>query len=182
MSMIFEYSIKRNKRSKRIKITIDPHKGVFVTLPFFLPDRAARLFVIQQHEWIEEKLNYFKKHGVPMKLKGSSREYFKYKELAREHISKRLDYFNQFYNFNYKKIAIRNQATRWGSCSSNKILNFHYKLVLLDPSLSDYVIVHELCHLQQMNHSKAFWNLVSATVPDYKAKRRLLRTQGVSVS
>jgi predicted metal-dependent hydrolase len=97
----------------------------------------------------------------------------KYEE-ARALAAARLAHFNTFYNFTYNQVRIRNQKTRWGSCSQKGNLNFTYKLILLSSRLVDYVIVHELCHLEQMNHSPKFWELVSQTIPDYKARRREL--------
>lgn len=106
---------------------------------------------------------------------GTKRHYLKYKELARELIHQRLELYNQYYNFNYQRIAVRNQCSRWGSCSSKKNLNFNYKLLFLPQSLTDYIIVHELCHLQEMNHSQQFWNLVAQQIPNYKIFRRRLK-------
>jgi predicted metal-dependent hydrolase len=98
----------------------------------------------------------------------SNVEYLKLKEYARDLVMKRLEKFNQIYGFKYNAVAIRNQKTRWGSCSSKGNLNFNYKIVLLPPRHADYIIVHELCHLKEFNHSKRFWNLVSKTFPDYE--------------
>lgn len=89
------------------------------------------------------------------------------RELARIFVENRLSYFNKFYKFEINRIAIKNTRRRWGSCSSKKNLNFNYKIIYLKPELADYLIVHELCHLGQMNHSKKFWVLVSKTIPNY---------------
>lgn len=99
-------------------------------------------------------------------LKGRKKDYQKYKEAARELVKERLAHFNQFYGFKVGRVAIRNQKTRWGSCSKNGNLNFNYKIARLPPKLADYIIVHELCHLGEFNHSKRFWALVAKTVPD----------------
>jgi len=87
----------------------------------------------------------------------------------------RLGHFNQFYGFEYKRISIRNQKTRWGSCSKKGNLNFNYKLLFLSQEQADYIIVHELCHLKEMNHSKRFWNLVLESILDYKNVRKSLK-------
>jgi len=89
-----------------------------------------------------------------------------------------LEYFNTFYNFKWGRVTIRNQKTRWGSCSKKGNLNFNYKIALLKPSQADYIIVHELCHLKEFNHGKNFWSLVAQTIPDYKEVRSSLRTSG----
>ncbi len=89
--------------------------------------------------------------------------------------SKKVFFLNQFYNFNYNKITIRNQKSRWGSCSSKGNLNFNYRIFLLPDELTNYIIIHELCHLKEMNHSKKFWNLVHEQIPNYKEKRRELK-------
>ena len=91
----------------------------------------------------------------------------KKREQARRFVESRIKYYNSFYNFKINRIAIKNQGTRWGSCSSKGNLNFNYKIIYLRPALADYLIVHELCHLQEFNHSKRFKDLVSKTIPDY---------------
>ncbi len=90
------------------------------------------------------------------------------KEFARVLIHSRLDHYNQFYNLQYNRVAIRNQRRCWGSCTSLKNLNFSYKILFLPAHLQDYIVVHELCHLQELNHGKNFWALVAEVLPDYK--------------
>jgi predicted metal-dependent hydrolase len=88
-------------------------------------------------------------------------------EEARALVKNRVEYFNRFYGFKINRIAIKNTKTRWGSCSSKGNLNFNYKIIYLKPHLADYLIVHELCHLGELNHSKRFWELVCKIIPDY---------------
>lgn len=107
--------------------------------------------------------------------KGSRKEYLKHKEAARKLVYERLEYFNQFYGFTYSRVAIRNQKTRWGSCSKRGNLNFSYRLALLPPHHADYIIVHELCHLGEFNHSPAFWALVEQQVSEHREIRRQLK-------
>ena len=104
------------------------------------------------------------------------KHYELYKEAARELCYARLAHFNEYYNFEYKRVAIRNTRSRWGSCSSKKNLNFNYRIILLPPELQDYLIVHELCHLEEMNHGPQFWSLVAEQAPDYKERIKSLRT------
>lgn len=107
-------------------------------------------------------------------LGGSKKAYQTHKEVARELVHRKLVEFNKHYQFSYKKVAIRNQRSRWGSCSKQGNLNFNYRIALLPEMLQDYIIVHELCHLRAFNHSKTFWALVAETVPNHVACRKAL--------
>ena len=122
-----------------------------------------------------------KVHRVKKRVKGKSLNYIKYKKDASILVKERLEYFNTFYNFKLGRVAIRNQKTRWGSCSKKGNLNFNYKIVLLTAKQADYIIVHELCHLKEFNHSGRFWNLVANAVPDYKVVRSSLRMNGLKL-
>jgi predicted metal-dependent hydrolase len=125
---------------------------------------------------------YFRaRRVVHRKEKRTSKNYLKYKESARGIAISRLEYFNTFYGFKYNRIAIRDQKTRWGSCSKKGNLNFNYKIALIPEKARDYIIVHELCHLGEFNHSRNFWNLVKKTVPDYLEIRRALKKIGYSL-
>ncbi len=104
--------------------------------------------------------------------RGKKSEYIAYKNIAKKIALDKIKHFNAFYNFTFKKISIKNQKTRWGSCSKKGNLNFNYKIALLPKEFADYVIIHELCHLGQFNHSPAFWHLVAKTIPNYKAIKK----------
>lgn len=113
-----------------------------------------------------------------------TKHYLEHKEVARELVLARLHHFNKHYSYSWNRVSIRNQRRCWGSCSSKKNLNFSYKLLLLPPHLCDYIIVHELCHLKEMNHGRNFWKLVEETLPDYKQRIKELKSierQGQSV-
>jgi predicted metal-dependent hydrolase len=96
-------------------------------------------------------------------------------QIAREQIGNRVTFYSKEHGFEFNRVAIKNQRSRWGSCSTKKNLNFNWKLILTPSLCLDYVVVHELCHLKQMNHSKNFWNLVEEIMPDYKLHRRKLK-------
>jgi predicted metal-dependent hydrolase len=103
------------------------------------------------------------------------RAFLKYKEEARELVKERIAVFNKIYGLSPNRITIRNTKSRWGSCSKKGNLNFNYRIVFLPPALADYLVVHELCHLGEFNHSPKFWNLVAKAVPDYKKLQKELR-------
>lgn len=101
--------------------------------------------------------------------------YEAWKEIARSVIAERTRFWNEHYGFTYQRIAIRNQKRRWGSCSARGNINFNYRLIFLPEGLMDYVIVHELCHLGELNHGSGFWNLVAKGLPDYELRRTHLK-------
>ena len=94
---------------------------------------------------------------------------------AKKVIIDRVRYFAKIYNLKYRRVAIKDLSSRWGSCSAKKNLNFHYGLAFLSPEILDYVVVHELCHLVHLNHSRAFWKLVAQTTPDFRQRILALR-------
>ena len=101
-----------------------------------------------------------------------------YKSQAREYIKKRCHELAQEHGFTYKSIRITSAVTRWGSCSSQRSLNFSYRLIMAPRDAIDYVIIHELCHLREMNHSARFWKQVYDIMPEYKNHEKHLKTDG----
>jgi predicted metal-dependent hydrolase len=99
----------------------------------------------------------------------------KKQEQAERFIEGRINYFNKFYKFSINRVAVKNQSSRWGSCSSKGNLNFNYKIIYLRRDLADYLVVHELCHLGELNHSKRFWALVKQTIPNFVELNKELR-------
>ncbi|OGC69313.1 hypothetical protein A2415_02965 [candidate division WWE3 bacterium RIFOXYC1_FULL_39_7] len=106
----------------------------------------------------------------------SKKHYLQNKLKAKEIILESLIFFAALYGVKYKKVAIRNQRTRWGSCSKSGNLNFNYKVAFLPKLQRDYVIVHEVCHLIEFNHSKRFWAQVERTIPNYKEIKKQVRS------
>lgn len=100
--------------------------------------------------------------------------YLKHKEVARKIVHNRIAHFAPVYGLTVGRVAIRDQKSRWGSCSRKGNLNFNYRIALLPSHLVDYIVVHELCHLKEFNHSEHFWNHVARTIPDYLACRKEL--------
>ncbi len=102
-------------------------------------------------------------------------DYKKYKEDARSLVHKKIAELNAHYGYKVGRVSIRNTKSRWGSCSKQGNLNFNYKVLFLPPHISEYIIVHELCHIKEFNHSPNFWNLVAELVPNHKAIRKELK-------
>lgn len=121
----------------------------------------------------------FKKKRKPRKnfnfISSEQKKYWKYKAVAQKLAEERVAYFNEHYHYSFNRISIRNQKTRWGSCSLKKNLNFNWRIILLPDNLRDYLIIHELCHLKEMNHSLNFWKLVQEKVKDYKTRRKMIK-------
>lgn len=102
----------------------------------------------------------------------------RYRKAAREVFTARVAYYHKFTGGSFTSITIRDQKSRWGSCSSRGTLSFNYRLLFAPPGVLDYVVVHELCHLTHMNHSKDFWNMVGHIMPEYKTCKTWLREHG----
>ena len=106
----------------------------------------------------------------------SKKHYLQNKEIARDIILESLKSFCDFYGVKYCKLAIRNQKTKWGSCSKSGNLNFNYRIVFLSKEQRDYIIAHEICHLIEFNHSRSFWSEVEKTIPNYKGIRKEIKS------
>lgn len=179
----FPLEIKTSNYAKQIRITVHHDGRVTAVKPQKVSFERFLFFVENKISWIEEKIHFFLTHPITLypKIHRSKKEILLYRKQARTLVQNRLEYFNQFYRYSYNKVFIKNQKTRWGSCSKNKNLNFNYKIVLLPEKLQDYIIVHELCHLGEFNHSKKFWNLVEKTIPDYLTIKKDLRKIGFTL-
>ncbi len=171
--LLIDYEIKKYKRSKHMRIRVLAGGRVVVSAPRRTPLFLIEQFVASQSNWIAlaraKMLNV-----APLQRLGSTEEYNKNKKEALRVFTARLLELNVNYHFSYKRVSVRNQKTRWGSCSKTGTLSFSYRLLFLPPEVRDYVLVHELCHTKEMNHSRRFWELVSQTVPNYKVLRRKL--------
>jgi len=151
-----------------------------VTVPRGIGENLVEKFIVTKSQWVIDKLEYFKSFPVGIFFKRNKKYSLKLKKEAFELVDKRVTYFNQAYGFRFDKVSIRNQKTRWGSCSEKGNLNFNYKIASLPQRTADYIIVHELCHLGEFNHSQKFWNLVARAVPDYLQIRNELKNKGIN--
>lgn len=171
----FPYIIKTVRRSRHVRLAVHHDGRVVVTKPYFFAKASAEAFLFSKIDWIKDKLEHFKNMPTPLSKPHDHEDYLQHKQAAHVLVIKRLEHFNSYYGFSYKRISIRDQKTRWGSCSISGNLNFSYRLLELSPAAADYIIVHELCHLKEFNHSARFWALVAKTIPDHVVLRRELR-------
>ena len=161
-------------RRKTISIQIDREGQVIVRTPYGITKRQVEEFLYEKKDWIlqtRQRVEKRKTEQIPISEE-VRREGI---ERAKRIFPERTAYFAKRMGVDYGRITIREQKTRWGSCSSKGNLNFNWKLVLLAPELLDYVVVHELAHRREMNHSKNFWKIVEAELPDYRERRRRLK-------
>lgn len=165
---------------KSVAIQIKPDGTVVLRAPYGVPKRELNRILEEKSAWIEAHLQEIKEQEAEQKAlpKFSKQEIKELANKALAYIPERVKYYAPIVGVNYTRITIRNQKTRWGSCSSKGGLNFNCLLMLTPPEVVDYVVVHELCHRKEMNHSKAFWDEVEKVLPDYKSAKRWLRENG----
>ncbi len=166
---------KQSAFARALRITVRGDGTVLVTRPRFVSLRTAEKFAQEKIYWIQEKVHQANTRPKISNPRLSPKELATAKREALTLAESRLAHFNRFYGFTYKKVSIKNQKGRWGSCSTRGNLNFNYRILHLSPEQRDYVIVHELCHLREMNHSSRFWALVATQVPEYQTIRKSIR-------
>lgn len=174
-----KYTIIKSLR-KSCSITVERDGTVTIRAPFFMSEKKILEIIEERKEWIEkaqkrianrtERLNSL----TPI----TSDEIDSLKAGAKPIIEEKVRLFADKIGVKYGKITIRNQKTRYGSCTAKGNLNFNCLIMLMPEEIIDYVIVHELCHLKQMNHSRRFWNEVESILPDYKERRKWLKPNG----
>ena len=169
----------RSKR-KTLAIEIRPDMRVVVRAPEKIPQNEIMKFVEEKQNWIKKHLvqMYFKAEEIKKQKKEPALTNADIEKLCQKALSvipDKVKYYAEIMGVTYGRITIRNQTTRWGSCSSKGNLNFNCLLMLMPDKVLDYVVVHELCHLKQMNHSKKFWKEVERYMPDYKQREKLLK-------
>lgn len=170
-----DYRLRRQARVRYLRLIIEHDGSLLVSAPKTYPVFLIKQFIFSRWSWVVKNLTKIKLNPSILFIQHSSKEIEEYKAKTRLLVKDRLKYFNQYYHFKYNRVAIRNQKTRWGSCSSSQNLNFNYKLCLIPSDIADYIIVHEFCHLAEMNHSARFYDLVRKTIPDYKDRQKRLR-------
>jgi len=148
-----------------------------VRAPRFAADNLVYRFIRENSLWIERtRRRIFERRRLAEEWRAQfPQSDAHYKEQAAELFSQRCAFYAARMGVSYKKIALTDASSRWGSCSPKGILRFHWKLVTAPPEVADYVVVHELAHLKELNHSKRFWDLVQKAAPDFRSAKKWLR-------
>jgi len=161
------YKLKRSNRAKRMRLAVYCDGSIVVTSPFGIEKSIIEKFLADKKQWVKDKIQFFKSVDSKAIRTFSRKDYFENRDRTLALVRQRVEFFNKIYKFSFNKIYIKNQKTRWGSCSFKKNLSFNYKIVFLPQKHQDYIVVHEMCHLKEFNHSKKFWTLVEKTLPNY---------------
>jgi len=175
MTRVPAYTLKKSKRAKRLRLAVYCDGSVIVTTPLGVELSIIEKFLTDKKQWVMGKINFFKKVDSKVIRTFSEVDYLKHKDEALSLVCERVRFFNKTYSFSFNKIYIKNQKTRWGSCSKKKNLNINYKIIFLPKKHQDYIIVHEMCHLKEFNHSHKFWSLLERILPDYLEIKKELR-------
>ena len=169
------YTLVRSSR-KTISIQIKPSGEVEVRCPKRCSKREVEAFVSSKEAWIRKHLQTIAQRPQHPVL--SEAEIRSLAKKAAEVLPVCVGHFAEELGVSYGRVSIRSQHTRWGSCSAKGNLNFNCLLMLCPPEVRDYVVVHELCHRKEMNHSAAFWAEVEKVCPDYRIQRKWLKDNG----
>lgn len=173
--------IRSKRKTIAIQVCTDCH--IRVRAPYGLTNAEINAFVKEKEKWIEKHIRMIQEkqeQEVPVE-KMSLQEIQELADRALQVLPPKVQFYAGKIGVDYGRITIRNQKTRWGSCSGKGNLNFNCLLMLVPESVQDYVVIHELCHRKEMNHSQKFWAEVAKIMPDYQEKRKWLKEHGEGI-
>ena len=175
----FDIEVRRSAR-KTIALEIRPDGSLLMRAPRQMTAREIDRFLDEQDGWIRKHLVQLRTRQaeLPQTEPLTAEQIRALADQALQVIPERVRYYAPLVGVTYGRITIRNQRTRWGSCSAKGNLNFNCLLMLMPPEILDYVVVHELAHRREMNHSPAFWAIVESVLPDYRTRRQWLKEYG----
>jgi predicted metal-dependent hydrolase len=211
------YRIRRSQRARRVRVTVDPARGVEVVLPRRAARHEAAVAVVELLPWIERRLAELERATATVAARGGAVPYLGamirlvpqlgrtqvhrvggdllvpdgaackpalerwYRRAARAEIAPRLDQACRRLGTSYSKLTIRGQRTRWASCSPTGAMSFNWRLLLAPEPVLDYVVWHEVCHLEIPDHSPLFWRMLEECWPAYREHARWLREHGATL-
>jgi predicted metal-dependent hydrolase len=218
-AMEIAYNVRRSQRARRVRVTVDPARGVEVVLPRRAAEREAAAAISELRPWIERRIDELERARATVAARGNSVPYLGeslrllaqtgrsrvrrigddllvpasaderaralerwYRGAARQEIALRLDGACALAGTSYAGLTIRGQRTRWASCSPTGAMSFNWRLILAPAAVLDYVVWHEVCHLEVLDHSPRFWALLSRRCPDYREHARWLKRHGTTLS
>jgi predicted metal-dependent hydrolase len=167
--------VRRSRRAKRWSMTVEWGEPATLTVPAGMDDEEIERVIADNVEWITQQR---KKQRRKLRLDPRKISEEDARRAARELIAMVADEEAEALGVTVQRITIRDQRTRWGSCSTTGALSFNWRLAVAPFEVLDYVVVHELCHLREHNHSARFWKLVEARRPDYRTHREWLDEHG----
>ena len=166
---------------KTLAVQIRADGTVIARAPLRMPKDRILYFLSEKASWIrmqqgrmQERENMRQQARIHL----DAAQEKELREMAKSVLAQRTAYFARQVGVTYGRITVRDQKTRWGSCSQTGNLNFNFRLILAPPEVLDYVVVHELCHRRQMNHSAQFWQEVAQVLPDYRKRKAWLTENG----
>ena len=176
---IMDYSVIRSNR-KSLSIEVNSDAKVIVRAPSRVSEVFIAKFVEEKSNWINRAICKVKERqkSIGKVEQLSSKEINELADKALNIIPEKVKHYANIMGVSYNRITIRNQKTRWGSCSVKRNLNFNCLLMLVPNEVQNYVVVHELCHLKEMNHSVRFWAEVEKVMPKYREYKKWLKENG----
>ncbi len=211
------YRVRRSDRARRVRVTVDPARGIEVVLPRRAPEREAAAAIRELRPWIDRRVAELAGARAAVQARGDTVPYLGqtlalrgepgrsrvtrrgdvlfvpegtardralerwYRRAARSEIEPRLNRACALAGTAYSTLTIRGQRTRWASCSRTGSMSFNWRLLLAPEPVLDYVVWHEVCHLEIMDHSPRFWRLLAARSPGYREQLRWLRANGATL-
>ncbi len=167
-----EATIQRHHWSRQLRLSVRSG-AVHLSVPLRTPWHFAEAFLARSRPWIEQHVGASAPFGKRPPTKSE-------REAARRLVKMKLNQWSMYFDVGWKSVRIGNQTSRWGSCSSKGTLSFNWRLIELPGDLADYIVVHELAHLLQPNHSPRFWGEVERVLPDWRTRRKALRSQSTA--
>lgn len=170
-----EYELVRSKR-KTLALYVKRDGRLEVRAPLRTSTAYIDSFVLKKQDWIENtRSRLAERQAAKQIIRLTAGEEARYKKQAKGYLQQKCRFFAERMGLRCGEVKINGAKTRWGSCNRKGDINFTYRLLLAPEELIDYVVVHELAHLKEMNHSAGFWAVVEQTMPDYKSRRKRLR-------
>lgn len=159
----------RRRGLKNMSLRVAPDGTIKLSLPWYVPKTVGMTFVRSKSKWLnQQKASLKSRHNT----KEADKELM---HSAREYLPARLEELAEGHGFKYRKIRLSKATSRWASCSDSGTISLNAHLMRLPKDLIDYVLIHELCHTKQMNHSRDFWKLVENSMPGYEDRRKQLK-------